>query len=98
MKFLLPIIFICCCLVTKAQPPFITPAAISNTYTLSDKDGYTGFNYATIYHAPSGKVYTKTYDGDLAIHGNNYRKPLSSISNEGALIGYFYEVNEKETW
>jgi len=85
-------------LVTKAQLTFNAPAAVTNTYTLSDKDGYIGFNYATIYHAPSGKVYTKTYDGDLAIHGNNYRIPLSSISNEGTLIGYFYEVNEQETW
>lgn len=85
-------------MVTKAQLTFNAPAAVTNTYTLSDKDGYIGFNYATIYHAPSGKVYTKTYDGDLAIHGNNYRIPLSSISNEGALSGYFYEVNEKETW
>jgi hypothetical protein len=74
------------------------PAGVTNTYILVDKDGYTGFNYATIYHAPSGKVYTKTYDGEVTIHGNNYTVPLPSISNEGVLSGFFYEVNENETW
>ncbi|NOT92055.1 sensor histidine kinase [Ferruginibacter sp.] len=74
------------------------PAGVANTYTLGEKEGYNGFNYAAIYHAPSGKVYTRTYYGEIAIHGNNYSIPLPSISLEGTQAGYFYEVNEKEIW
>ena len=74
------------------------PAGVANAYTLKDKDGYTGFNYATIYHGSSGKVYTRTYDGDIAIHGNNYTLPLSSISRLAAGAGYFREINNNEAW
>lgn len=98
VKFLSVIFFILYFSYSKAQQPFTPPAAVANSYTFTDKDGYTDFNYATIYHAPSGKVYTKTYDGHLVIHGNNYRIPLPSISNEGVLAGYFYEVNKNEAW
>lgn len=74
------------------------PAGFANGSTLDEKLGFAGFNYATIYHAPSGKVYTRTYDGNLAIHGNNYRIDLASISGQAANGGKFHEVNEHETW
>ena len=75
-----------------------SPAGFANGSTLDEKLGYDGFNYATIYHAPSGKVYTCTYDGNLAIHGNNYSIALPSLSALPANGGKFHEVNENETW
>lgn len=74
------------------------PSGFANSAILDEKLGFAGFNYATIYHAPSGKVYTCTYDGNLAIHGNNYRIDLASISGQPANGGKFREVNEHETW
>ncbi len=74
------------------------PAGFANGSTLDEKLGYDGFNYAAIYHAPSGKIYTCTYDANLAIHGNNYSIALSSISGQPANGGNFHEVNENETW
>lgn len=72
-----------------------TPTALGSTYTLGEKDGFNGFNYTVIYHAASGKVYTKTYNGDVAIHGNNYVFELPKISRISTLPGgKFYEVNK----
>ncbi len=74
------------------------PAGLANSCTLDEKQGYDGFNYATIFHAPSGKVYTRTYDGLIAIHGNNYTNTLPAISGQAATGGNFIEISENEAW
>lgn len=79
-----------------AQSP--VPAGLANSCTLDEKQGYDGFNYAAIFHAPSGKVYTRTYDGVIAIHGNNYTITLPAISGEAATGGSFIEISENEAW
>ena len=85
-------------LYTNGHSQQAVPAGVANDYSLGEKDGYAGFNYAAIYHGPSGKVYTRTYDGDIAIHGNNYTLPLKSISRQPAALGYFKEINYNEAW
>ena len=81
-------------LIAASQPP----TAVANTYTLTEKDGFSGFNYAIIYQGPSGKLYTKTYDGDIAIAGNNYAIQLEKISRLPGHGGGFFERSKNETW
>lgn len=75
-----------------------TPAVVAGSYVLSEKDGYAGFNYAALYSGASGKMYTKTYDGDAAIIGNNYNIPLEKISRLPGTTGNFLELNASEAW
>ena len=72
--------------------------AVANAHTLNDADGYTGFNYAAIYHSPSGKVYSRTYDGELTIHGNNYTKSLTRFPLQPSYGGDFLAIDDDETW
>lgn len=92
MKYFAALLFVVSYCIVNAQPP----AGVANAYMLGDKDGYTGFNYALIFHASSGKVYTRTYDGEVAIHGNNYTLPLTRLSHLSAASAFFLEITEDE--
>lgn len=74
------------------------PGGIYNTYPLTEKDGFPGYNYAVIYSGGSGKVYSKTYDGDIYITGNNYYIHLDKISRLQGAGGGFIEIDETEAW
>ena len=79
-----------------AQPPDV--CGVANTYTLGDQDGFSGFNYAALYLGPSGKLYTKTYKGEVAIHGNNYTIQVEKLSGSAGAGGSFLERSREEAW
>ena len=91
-QFLLLACIVCPVLQANAQ------AGLNNVHVLGDEQGYTGYNYSIIYQAPSGKIYTSTYDGEIAIHGNNYSIPLEKISRQPGVNGFFLEINTNEAW
>jgi hypothetical protein len=70
------------------------PAGVNNSIILGENEGYEGFNYAVIFHSSSGKVYTHTYAGETAIHGNNYTLPLRQLSGNSATPTFFLEVSK----
>lgn len=67
-------------LYAAAQKPL--PAAVANTYTLTEADGFPGYNYVNIFeHHPSGKTYAKDFFGNLHITGNNFIKLIPGLGN-----------------
>lgn len=96
MKCLSPLLLLLIYVSTAAQQPI--PAGIANAHILNEADGFAGFNYASIYHSASGKVYSRTYDGELTIHGNNYTKSLNNILQQPSNGGDFLAITNDETW
>ncbi|SDD10107.1 hypothetical protein [Niabella drilacis] len=58
------------------------PAVVANTYTLTEADGFPGFNYThTFEYQASGKIYATDFFGNLHITGNNFIKSLPGFTN-----------------
>ena len=60
----------------------IKPIAFANTYTLTEADGFPGYNYVT--HAQfssTGKMYIKDFFGNFHITGNNFSKQIAGLKN-----------------
>ncbi|MGC4234225.1 MAG: histidine kinase [Niabella sp.] len=67
------------------KPP---PVAVANTYTLTEADGFPGYNYVNVWeHHPSGKIYAKDFFGNLHITGNNFMKPVRGFTNLSSETG-----------
>ena len=92
---MLIIILLACGFRCLCQLPF--PAGIANTYTLSEKEGYSGFIYSTIQFADNGTIYTCDYEGNVEIHRNNYSVKIDSLKKWGRVTG-FKIINESEVW
>ena len=74
------------------------PAGVANTYTLTEADGFPGFNYVNCYYQhPSGKIYAKDYFGNFHITGNNAYKTLSGLHNLPNGTAFLIPNNE-ELW
>ncbi len=68
-----------CCYADAQKSP---PAAVANTYTLTEADGFPGYNYVNVWEQhPSGKIYAKDFFGNLHITGNNFITPVPGLSN-----------------
>lgn len=58
------------------------PIGIANTYTLSEADGFPGYNYVTrAQFSNTGKIYIKDFFGNFHITGNNFLKHVLGLKN-----------------
>lgn len=79
-------------LIYAQQPATLTPASFANTYTFTDKDDVTGYNYAVFYTGPSGRRYMTTYGTKgTQVMGNNWTRSLTKIDNRLNSELIFYE-------
>lgn len=70
------LIFIPHCVNAQKQKPI----SFANTYTLTEADGFAGYNYFSQYgHLPNGEVFAKDFFGNFHITGNNYIKKISGL-------------------
>ena len=96
LKYLLTILSFIIALCTYAQQR--KPIGVANTYTLTEADGFPGFNYTySFIYSPSGKIYTKDFFGTFHITGNNFIKKIDSLKmlSNGAHI---FIKEENEVW
>lgn len=79
------LIFIPHCVNAQKQKPI----SFANTYTLTEADGFAGYNYLGKYeYLPGGEVLVKDFFGNTHITGNNYIKKiigLPAVSPTGTL-------------
>lgn len=74
-KLTIGLLLIACSAAAQYQP-----AAVANTYTLTEADGFPGSNYVNSWEIhPSGKVYAKDFFGSLHITGNNFVRFISGL-------------------
>ena len=96
MRSILTILLIFFSLVAQAQG--LSPVGVSNTYTLTEADGYPGNDYVNgLEYAPSGKVYAKDFFGDFHITGNNFIQYVPGLKNvvNGS---YLFARSDNEAW
>lgn len=71
---------------------------MANTYTLTEADGFPGFNYVnSFYQFPSGKIYAKDIVGNFHITGNNFVATipaLNGLENSASVV----RTGENEVW
>ena len=72
---------LCCglCFTVCAQQP--KPAGFANTYTLTDADGFPGFNYTKFKYSPWGEYYASDFFGNFHFTGNNFIKRIDALNN-----------------
>lgn len=75
-----------------------TACRVANTYTLTEADGFPGFNYVnSFYQFPSGKIYAKDIVGNFHITGNNFVATipaLNGLENSASVV----RTGENEVW
>ena len=80
MKYLLLILFTASVYSSVAQQS--KPAGVANTYTLTEADGFPGYNYVTqAQFSSTGKIYIKDFFGNFHITGNNFMKQIPGLKN-----------------
>ena len=96
IKYLLLILFIAFVFSSVAQPT--KPVAVANTYTLSEADGFPGYNYVTSgQFSSTGKIYIKDFFGNLHITGNNFIKKIPGVKNLENNVG-LYLLSDTVLW
>ncbi len=82
------------CINAQEKPPIYQ----SNTYTLTDKDGFPGNTYVHgLQLKPSGLIYAKDFFGNFHITGNNFIKPLTTLGSIPNDYG-FLAISDNEYW
>jgi Histidine kinase len=79
----------------RAQSGF--PDGVANTYTLGQKEGYSGFIYSSIGFGADGTVYTCDYSGTIEIHSNNNSIKIDTLKKWG-MVGGFKITGPGEAW
>jgi hypothetical protein len=96
VKYLLSFILIFFISVSYAQKYF--PPGVANTYTLTEKDGYSRFMYLPYTVGADGTIYISDYNGNVEIHGNNYAVALDSLNKINRSINNFKIIDSNEVW
>lgn len=74
------------------------PIALSNSYQLSESDGFPGNNYTRNYmQLPSGLIYARDFYGNFHHTGNNFWKNIQGSENLSNSTNFLYRGNN-EIW
>lgn len=96
MKYFLLIIFIAFSCKLIAQLPILV--SVANSYTLTDADGFPGYNYVTpAAFSSTGKIYLKDFFGNFHITGNNFIKQVPGLGNIENSAEIF-RLSDTEIW
>ncbi|MFY8004606.1 MAG: hypothetical protein ACOVNR_07165, partial [Chitinophagaceae bacterium] len=76
--------------------PHFFPAGVCNTYTLTEKEGYSGFNYGLMVRDSLGYTYTIDNNNLLCCHGNNFAVCTDTLVKLGGSLLHMYLI-DKET-
>jgi hypothetical protein len=85
-----------CITTTLAQQRF--PEGVANTYMLTDKDGYPGYNYSLHKQCPDGTNYTVLYNNSFVISGNNYYYAFDTLQKLAGTISGLKAISNNEAW